>query len=133
MNEVLAMVKFGKEEHLKMLKEGKIKFAPLLYYQSMETETCKRGRGDKGDGVLSLKGLKNFKMVPTLSDGSYDDIKAIFVGNIYLITRLDGLDRLPIFCMSYLYNYVYDLKKKRINSIFLKDKYIIVFNGESIE
>ena len=125
MTKVLALVKFGKEEHLKMLKEGKIRFAPLSYYQNMETETSKRGRGDKGDGVLYLKGLKNVKMVSMLPDGSYDYNKAIFVGNVNLNTRLDGLDKLPIFCMSYLCDDVYDSKNKEIgrgNGVFMRSK-----------
>lgn len=121
MSEVLALVKFGKEEHLKMLKEGEIRFAPLSYYQNMETEMSKRGRGDKGDGVLSLKGLKNVKMVPMLPDGSYDDSKAMFVGNVNLNARLDGLDKLPIFCMSYLCNDVYDSKNKEFNKSWIKN------------
>ena len=49
------MIKYGKEEHLQQLVDGKIRFAPSQTYVRLEEAQHNKGQGDLLEGKMKIK------------------------------------------------------------------------------
>lgn len=91
----LFMIKYGKEEHLKQIVNGSIRFAPSQTYVKMEELLHNKGQGDLLDGKMKLK-IESAEMF----DYETNNLKAAIPNCIFTISIQDVND-MPIFCVSH--------------------------------
>ncbi|TYQ16597.1 UNVERIFIED_CONTAM: hypothetical protein Cloal_3161 [Acetivibrio alkalicellulosi] len=91
----LFMIKYGKEEHLKQIVNGSIRFAPSQTYVKMEKILHNKGQGDLLDGKMKLK-PESAKMY----DYETNEIKAV-IPNCMFTLSIQDVNDMPIFCISH--------------------------------
>lgn len=89
-------IKFGKAEHLKSIAEGNLRFSPAKTYIDIEKKEANDTQGDRLEGK-TLTHLKNATFT------SYETGKSRSIsGNILMEMNYEGVEELPIFCISFV-------------------------------
>lgn len=88
------MIKYGKEEHLKQIIDGKIRFSPSQTYIKMEKELHNKGQGDLLEGKMRIKSTNT-----RMHDYETKELK-LECPNADFIVGLDEVNNMPIFCIS---------------------------------
>jgi hypothetical protein len=90
----MILVKYGKLNHLEMLQNGIIRFAPLSYYRKYEKEQ------DVENGISdNLEGMAIDKVDNVRFDFPNGLVRE-YLGNITINMDLEGSELTPIFCIS---------------------------------
>lgn len=88
------MIKYGKEEHLQQLVDGKIRFAPSQTYVRLEEAQHNKGQGDLLEGKMKIKmqsarlhSIETNELIRELSAGT-------------MVVSLQDVNNMPVFCIS---------------------------------
>lgn len=91
----MIMIKYGKEEHLKQIVNGKLRFTPSETYINIEKNQHNKGQGDLLEG----------KMVIHIEHANLHDLEN--PNNTYKLTKnkiilsIQDVTKMPVFCLSY--------------------------------
>lgn len=88
------MIKYGKEDHLKQIVNGLIRFAPSQIYIQMEEVLNIKGQGDRLNGKMKVKVL-NAKLYNT------ETSERKKIPNCTLTMAFQNVGDIPIFCISH--------------------------------
>ena len=88
------LIKYGKEEHLKQIVNGSIRFAPSQDYVLMEKELHNKGQGDLLDGKMKIKAERVRVHHPETHELLFVLPKCEFEVSI------QDVNNMPVFCLS---------------------------------
>jgi hypothetical protein len=91
----LFMIKYGKEEHLKQIVDGSLRFAPSQTYVKMEELLHNKGQGDLLDGKMKIR-FESAKMY----DPDTNELKGE-IPNCVATISIQDVNDMPIFCISH--------------------------------
>ena len=91
----LYLIKYGKEEHLKQIVDGFLRFSPSQTYVEMEELIHNKGQGDLLDGKMKIR-LENAKMY----DPDTNELKGE-IPNCVATISIQDVNDMPIFCISH--------------------------------
>lgn len=90
----MIFVKYGKEEHLRKIMDGSIRFCPLQVYREIE-DKFQDGTADTLEGFSRIKADKF-----TFINGKVEGSNKILPGKFVLNINLCGAERIPVFCIT---------------------------------
>jgi len=88
------MIKYGKEEHLQQLVDGKIRFAPSQTYVRLEEAQHNKGQGDLLEGKMKIK----MQSARLHSIETNELIRELLAGT--MVVSLQDVNNMPVFCIS---------------------------------
>lgn len=88
------MIKYGKEEHLQQLVDGKIRFAPSQTYVRLEEAQHNKGQGDLLEGKMKIK----MQSARLHSIETNELIRELPAGT--MVVSLQNVNNMPVFCIS---------------------------------
>lgn len=91
----LFMIKYGKEEHLKQIVDGSLRFAPSQTYVKMEELLHNKGQGDLLDGKMKIR-FESAKMYAPDTNELKGEIS-----NCVAKISIQDVNDMPIFCISH--------------------------------
>lgn len=114
------MIKYGKEEHLQQLVDGKIRFAPSQTYVRLEEAQHNKGQGDLLEGKMKIK----MQSARLHSIETNELIRELPAGT--MVVSLQDVNNMPVFCISQ-----YD--ERQISDYTDELHYTITLSDEKIE
>lgn len=91
---LIFIIKFGKLEHLELLREGKLYCKNLKYYNDLEMITGDRDRGDYLDGKLKINEIKSCKFY------NYETKEFTEIDCKNIVATFEDIDKMPVFCLT---------------------------------
>ena len=114
------MIKYGKEEHLQQIVDGRIRFAPSQTYVRLEEAQHNKGQGDLLEGKMKIK---------TLGVRLHNAETNELIGKLptcTIVVSLQDVNNMPVFCISQ-----YD--ERQISDYVDELHYTIALSNEKIE
>jgi len=119
------MIKYGEEEHLKQLVNGKIRFTPSQTYIKIEEMQHNKGQGDLLEGKMKLK-IEGARM--------HDPNTNEFIGMLPagdIVISVQDVNNMPVFCLAqYSNENVTDYVNDKNYTIVLSDEKVKKIQGD---
>lgn len=112
------MIKYGKEQHLQQIVDGKLRFAPSQTYIKIEEQQHNRGQGDLLEGKMKIK-LESLRLHNPKTNNFICELPKS-TG----IISIQDVNNIPIFCLSQ-----YSIEDIKI----INGEDVIVLNREKLE